>query len=263
MSEGAGDPFPAFFAALEERHRRDLTFAEVRRALQALSSLYVQRRGRLAAGAALEGAGKRAAFALYYGALHFLLVRGVVRALGAATPPPGRVLDLGCGTGVAGAAWAVEAGGGAFVEGVDRSAWAAEEARWTLRALRLRGAVRRGEVARAEVPARADALVAAFTVNELADEARASLKEKLLAAAAAGTRVLVLEPLARGVAPWWEDWRAAFAATGGREDEWRLPAERPPTLVLLDKASGLDHRLLTARSLYAGASARTPPRASR
>jgi len=44
------DPFPAYYAALEARHRAELTFAEVRRALQALSSLYVERREGIAAG---------------------------------------------------------------------------------------------------------------------------------------------------------------------------------------------------------------------
>ena len=60
------DPFPAYYEALESRHRAELTFAEVRRALQALSSLYVERRDGIALGKALEGRGKRAAFALYY-----------------------------------------------------------------------------------------------------------------------------------------------------------------------------------------------------
>lgn len=78
------DPFPAFFAALEARQRGELSFQEIRRALQALSSLYVERRERIAGGHALDGAGKRAAFALYYGPLHFLLVREIARALGVA-----------------------------------------------------------------------------------------------------------------------------------------------------------------------------------
>ena len=49
--------------------------------LRALSSTYVERRGRLGDGAALSGAGKRAAFALFYGPLHYLLIREIVRAL--------------------------------------------------------------------------------------------------------------------------------------------------------------------------------------
>ena len=57
-----GDPLDAWMAALEKRHLARLTFPEVRRALQALSSLYVQRRGRIGTGTAFEGAGKRAAF---------------------------------------------------------------------------------------------------------------------------------------------------------------------------------------------------------
>jgi len=134
-----GDPLDAWLPALERRHLASLTFPEVRRALQALSSLYVERRGRLGTGAALEGAGKRAAFALFYGPLHFMTVREVVNALGAHRPPPARILDLGCGTGSAGAAWAVMAGARCEVSGVDRSDWAVQEARWTYRVLGVHG----------------------------------------------------------------------------------------------------------------------------
>src|SRR5258706_15663669 len=111
MTHGA-DRFPGWFAALETRHLADRTFAEVRRGLVALSSLYVRRGRRLETGGALEGEGKRAAFALFYAPLHFLVVRGIVRALGAASPAPSRIVDLGCGTGASGAAWAIEAGAG-------------------------------------------------------------------------------------------------------------------------------------------------------
>jgi hypothetical protein len=62
--------------------------------------------------------------------------------------------------------------------------------------------------------------------------------------------VLVVEPLSKKVAPWWYAWCSAFEKTGGRADEWRFPSRLPPTLALLDKASGLDHRTLTARSLW-------------
>ena len=85
--EVPADAFPAYLAALEARHRAELTFAEIRRALQALSSLYVERRVRMPGGDALAGAGKRAAFALYYGPLHFLLVREIVRAFGRSLAP--------------------------------------------------------------------------------------------------------------------------------------------------------------------------------
>lgn len=241
----ADDPFPSWFLALEARHRRTLSFQEIRRALQALSSLYVERRRRLGSGAALDGAGKRAAFALYYGALHFLTVRAVVRALGLARPA--RIVDLGCGTGVAGAAWAVEAGGRPSVDGVERNAWAAGETRWTLASLRLRGRVRIGDLAAADLPGRGDAVITAFTLNELDEGARATLQPRLLAC---GAQVLLVEPLARRVAPWWTGWASSFAVSGGRADEWRFPAELPEGLRALDRAAGLDHRELTARSLW-------------
>ena len=244
------DPFPAWFAALEERQRQVLTFPEIRRALQALSSIYVERRGKLSSGAVFEGAGKRAAFALFYAPLHFLLVREIVRALGAADPPPETILDLGCGTGTAGAAWAVETGGRAALSGVDRSGWALGEARWNASRLGLRARFTAGDLVRAPLPPAPSAILLAFAVNELATEARNELKERMLGAARAGSRVLVVEPLARGVAPWWDEWAASGVAAGGRADEWRFPATLPPTLRLLDKAAGLDHRTLTGRSLY-------------
>jgi hypothetical protein len=242
----------AWLTALEKRHLADLTFQEVRRSLQALSSLYVERRGRLGAGAALEGAGKRAAFALYYGPLHFLLVREIVRALGAGSPAPQRLLDLGCGTGVAGAAWALEAGGRPSMEGVDRSGWAVQEARWTYGQLGLRGRTTRGDATSCAFPTPPAGVIAAFTANELSDEPRARLLQRLLAAP--GLRVLVVEPIARRSLPWWSGWSRAFLAAGGREDEWRLPADLPDRLRLLGKAAGLDPRELLGRSLYLDAS---------
>ena len=71
--------------ALERRHLADLTTSEVARALRALSSCYVERRAKLARGGALDGAGKRAAFALFYAPLHFLVVREIVRAIDSAS----------------------------------------------------------------------------------------------------------------------------------------------------------------------------------
>ena len=57
--------FDNWLAALDERHLANLTPSEVTRALRALSSCYVERREKLAHGGALDGAGKRAAFALF------------------------------------------------------------------------------------------------------------------------------------------------------------------------------------------------------
>jgi SAM-dependent methyltransferase len=244
------DPFPSYFEALEARHRASLSFAEIRRALVALSSLYVERRGRMRGGAALDGAGKRAAFALYYGPQHFLLVREVVRALSPALDAPRRILDLGCGTGTSGAAWAL-AGGAApvRVDGIDSSGWAVGEARWTLRQLGLRGEVVRGDAGRATLPRPPAGVLVAFTVNELDDDARRRLLPRLLDAAHAGSPVLVVEPISRRVSPWWPEWSEAFRAAGGREDDWRFRPPLPPTLALLGRAAGLDARDLTGRSL--------------
>jgi len=236
--------------ALERRHMASLTFPEVRRALQALTVWYVERRGSMKPGTPLDSAGKRAAFALFYGPLHFLTVRRIVRGTGAHEPPPSRVADLGCGTGAAGAAWAVEAAGLPALTGVDRSAWAAAEARWSWELLGLSGGARRGDLGRLRLPGRGAAIIVAYTVNELAGREREALLERLIEAGRRGARVLIVEPISRRATPWWGTWAAAFEARGGRAGEWRFEAALPPLLERLDRAAGLDHRELTARSLY-------------
>ncbi|HZN56094.1 MAG TPA: class I SAM-dependent methyltransferase [Candidatus Polarisedimenticolaceae bacterium] len=242
----------AWYAALESRHLATLTLPEVRRALQSLSALYVERRGRLAEGRALDGAGKRAAFALHYAPLHFMIVREIVRALPPG-PGPSRIVDLGCGTGAASAAWALATGGRPRVVGIDASGWAIAEAGWNLETLGIRATLRRGDLLDARLGEPTEGIVAAFTVNELPGEARERLLGKLLAAASRGSRVLVVEAIARRPVPWWPAWAAAFREAGGRDDLWRFPAALPERMRTLDRAAGLDHRELTARSLWLAA----------
>src|SRR5215471_2146378 len=136
------DLFPQWLDALENRHCSGLTFQEVRRAVQALSSLYVERRNRLREGNALDGAGKRAAFAYYFSPLHFLLVREIVRSLKAGSSPVSQILDIGCGTGIAGAAWALEMRPSPRILGIDRNSWAIGEAKWNCARLQLKATFR-------------------------------------------------------------------------------------------------------------------------
>jgi hypothetical protein len=242
-------PFAKWIAGLEARQLAELTFPEVSRALRALSSTYVERRGRLTQGAALSGAGKRAAFALFYGPLHYLLVRHIVSTLPGATRIPPTLIDLGCGTGASGAAWASACEKRPAVLAVDRHPWAADQARITYREFGLAARTRVGDIMRTELPERA-AVLAAFTVNEMEPEARDALMTRLMARSERGARVLIVEPLAGFVAPWWNDWKSRFEAAGGRADEWRLRTELPPIVQKLDRAAGLNHRVLTGRSLW-------------
>jgi hypothetical protein len=246
---GARRSFDAWIFGLERRHLTNLTFPEVRRALQALSSLYVSRRERLTSGGALDGAGKRAAFALYYGPLHFLLVREIVRSLGPALGRPSVLFDLGCGSGSSSAAWALECRPAPRIEGVDLSGFAVEEARWTWARLGLDGVARRAEVAATRLPGSSAGILAAFTVNELPDETRERLLAQMLEAGSRGASLLVVEPISRRTSPWWPHWQEAFEARGGRTDEWRFPARLPQRQALLARAAGLDSRELLGRSL--------------
>jgi hypothetical protein len=243
-------PFEHWITALEERHLANLRVPEVTRALRALSSAYVERRHTVARGGPLDSAGKRAAFALFYAPLHFLAARHVIESLGAEQPPPSSIVDIGCGTGAAGAAWALSAGGTPALTGIDRHPWAVDEARWTYRALGLRGTARPGDASRLPALKAGSAAIAAYVLNELPDDARTRVEEQLYAAAARGVRVLMLEPIARGIAPWWDDAARRAEGAGGRADEWRFEADLPPLLHTLDKAAGLNHRELTVRSIW-------------
>lgn len=267
------DSVIAWMSALEARQLADLTFPEVSRALRALSATYVERRGRLGEGAALSGAGKRAAFALFYGPLHFLLMRHVVGALGSPFTKVGTILDLGCGTGASSAGWALACAHPPRIVGMDRHPWAVAEARRTCDDLGLHGSFSVGDMtaaggrgprvagsrdnqARRHAGQRGTGLLLAFAVNEVTDAAaRASLLARALDHAGVGGCVIVLEPLAGFVAPWWNEWRRAFEAAGGREHEWRARLALPAIVEKLDRAAGLNHRELKGRTLTLGARA--------
>jgi hypothetical protein len=245
------DTLTTWLDALERRHFSSLTFQEVRRSVQALSAIYVEQRGRIDSGAVLNGAGKRAAFAMFYAPLHFLVVREIVRALGAQQQMPKTILDFGCGTGSAGAAWALECDPRPNLLGVDRNGWALQECKWTYQTLGLHGTTRAMDV-RTMTPPPNTAIIAAFTINELDAEAQDRLLPQFLKAAARGSPVLIVEPIARRLTYWWDSWADAFVSAGGRADEWRFRVELPERLKLMDRAAGLDHRELTARSLFCG-----------
>ncbi len=245
-----GDPVAGWLDALDARHLADLTPREVARALRALSSCYVERRARLARGGALGSAGKRAAFALFYAPVHFLVTRQILRAIPGSSDGVLEVLDVGCGTGAGGAAWTLESGAPS-TRGIDCNPWAVAEANWTYRQLQLDGRAIVRDINRTPIAGRGGtAAIVAYTANELDDAARAMLLRQLLTLRSQGGRVLVVEPIARRTTPWWPDWEGRVVSAGGRADEWRFPASLPVRQRDLARAAGLDPRELTARTLY-------------
>jgi hypothetical protein len=86
----------------------------------------------------------------------------------------------------------------------------------------------------------------AFTANELDEPSRERVLRRLVQRGC----ILVVEPIAHRVAPWWERWAQSFLSKGGRADEWRFSPVMPERLRLLDKAAGLDHHELKCRSLW-------------
>ena len=59
----------------------------------------------------------------------------------------------------------------------------------------------------------------------------------------------IIEPIARSVTPWWAEWCETIGG-GARVDEWRFRADLPAIVEKLDRAAGLNHRELSARSLW-------------
>ena len=77
-----------------------------------------------------------------------------------------------------------------------------------------------------------------------------SLLRNLRRAHHRGATILILENVARRPVPWWDDWADSFKQLGGREDTWQFCPHLPEKLALLDKASGRDHSVLKARTLF-------------
>lgn len=242
--------FDNWYGLLEERHLADLTFREVRQGVQALSAAYVSGRNRKVSDA-LGGAGKRAAFAMFYSPLHFLTIQALVRELDIAGTPLEQVVDLGCGTGVAGAAWALESAAQPEVLGIERNRWAAGEARWNYRTLGVRGRVRTTDLSQVRLPGKNSVILLGWTANELDEVPRKELLERLVDASGRGAAVLVVEPIARRITPWWDGWVDALSTEGGQAGDWRFhDLVGSGALQLMDRAAGLDHRELTARSIW-------------
>lgn len=250
-SEPVRSAFDRWLDETVARCRNELTFTEIRKGVQALSSLYVERRheGGLAT-RAVEGRGKRAALACFYAPIHFLTVHHALRMVGEELPAPARIVDLGCGTGAVGAAAAATLDAPCPVLGCDRSGWALGEARETWQAFGLPGRGRRTELPRGTPqPASGDLWCCGWFASELGDAARDDLLRRLRRAIRRGGRILVAEPLSTRVSPWWQDWAEALAPDGVRDELIRVSIARPRFVAEMDKAARLDHQVIGARVL--------------
>lgn len=243
------DRYDNWIETLFDRWLAEVTHREIAGALRALSADYVQRRGRIR-GKALVGRGKQAASALYYGVRHFLVVRETLIALSVPEDVPKQIVDLGCGTGVAGAAWCLHCSGEQTVVGVELDTDVMREAEYTYRSFGLRANLIRCHLSKYRWPRPPVCIIAAFTVNELNGRDRERLWHNLEKQVKGGSRMLILEPLATGTTPWWRDWVERVERLGGRTGEWHFDVELPEAVYLLGKSAGLRPDRLGARVLW-------------
>lgn len=253
----------AWTRALHDEWAADLRFSELRKGAQALSDVYVHRRerGKLAR-RAVDGRGKRAAFACYYGVVHALLVAELCGPGGPlALQSPLDVVDLGCGSGAVGVGLAVGGVPVQRVEGIDLVQDNLALARWSYRWWGLRSRVRRGRLPRVLPSGRSGELLAlGWCVNELPADDRARLWRGLAAAIDRGAGLLLLAPLSRRAVPWWSEAERSLVPLGVESEELRAVIDRPQLVVDLDRATGLKHHEPGARVLFrppAGGSAPT------
>jgi hypothetical protein len=244
--------------ALVARHTRSLRQQEFLKGIRALSARYVEGRSRLGRSSPIDSAGKRAAFAAFFAPLHLATVAAVVAEVHADARPLREIVDLGCGTGTASAAWALRFGEPPRLVGIDRHPWVLDEAAWNWRALALPGRTRQADlVGAAEALAGSrlhrrgpTGIILAWSVNELSDADRDRLLPALLTIARGAATILVIEPLARRAVPWWGTWAEACRRRDGRVDEWKFPPALPSSLAALSEAAGFRRDVLGARSLW-------------
>jgi len=242
-----------------ERHTQSMTRPEFLKAVRALSARYVEQRAALRDRSPLDSAGKRAAFAGFYAPLHFLTVRQIVHHVGLGRRPVDTIVDLGCGTGVVGAAWALAYDGPARVIAVDLNTWVLDEARWNLQTLGVLARTKRGNLVAAlealvSKPEGHSGVILGWSLNELADLDRARAIDLIISLAARATPIAVIEPIATRLVPWWPAFAGRVAKAGGRVDEWKFDAPLPPALADLDEAAGFQRESLSARSAVFGVS---------
>lgn len=251
------DAVGAWMHAVFERHARPLGTPAFLKAVRALSVRYVERRAEIGDRSPIDSAGKRAAFAGFFAPMHFGATWAVVRLSQLNDVALDSIIDLGCGTGVAGAAWSITLPGRPAVVGIDRHPWVLDEAKWNWRALGVNGRTRRGDLVQACLQlrqrlrrsARGTGIVLGWAVNELRDDERRALLPALLDLARTGASILVIEPIARRAAPWWDEWAATFGEARGVAQEWQSSVALHPPYDELNRAAGFQRESLSVRSL--------------
>ncbi len=246
-----------WLAALEQRHMANLTRQEFTRAVRALSARYVERRSQLPDRSPLDSAGKRSAFALFYAPVHLLTTRATIAHMRVRIDLQSLV-DLGCGTGVCSAAWALLHERPPSITGVDAHSWALDEARWNWRTLGLRGQATRADLVaaarhllnRSAATLANTGVIAGWSINELAKPERAQLLEIIDQLLGRGVTLVILEPLARGVTPWWDEWVARLAPRGIAADDVKTDTDLPAPLDSFSDAAGFRKKGLGARCLH-------------
>ena len=150
---------------------------------------------------------------------------------------------------------------------IDENAWALGEALWNWRALGLDGRTRRADLVTAAAKIGTEgrrgrigppAIVLGWAVNELAPAARGRLLSELTTLVERGSALLLIEPIARTLTPWWAEWVERLSPHGAESHDWKFDIALPGRLAEIDHEAGFRREGLSARTLSCGSRGGAP-----
>ena len=244
--------FDTWIHDLETRHLSDLRFAEVSRALRALSSTYIERRATIHHGAC---AGRRRETRRVCPVLRSPSLLDRQRKSSAAWTPACRTQPC----------WSISAAARAPRErhgpqqdstsrqaiAIDRNPWAIAEAAHTYRHFGVRVRTQPGRYGFGHVAGCGGSAGRILRSMSCLATLAIACSTASSSAPPAAMPSSSIEPVARTVAPWWSAWQSAFCSRWRtRRTNGASAPQLPDIVAKLDRAAGLDHRELTARSLW-------------
>lgn len=236
--------------AIHNESRAGLTRRAWHQAIQAASRNYTSQRQRLSQSVAPSPAIQLAQHG-YYGVMHALIVQAIAAYFHIQQWPFQRLIDIGCNTGVAGLTLCAQLPTITSYIGLEPQRWAAKKAKQFQLACAIPGKIFSGTGLTWQ-PQKGDLILLSFVLNEMTESQRKVLHSKLLHHLEKGAGILIIEPIARHITPWWDSWLQSFLpwsySQANLQKAW--PVQTPQMWFESHHGAGFHHQRWKARSLW-------------